>query len=465
MAPAQTVGPFDRQAWLEDLGEARAALSAKYAGLEWEVIERGVDLSAIFATAEDRIGHANNDWEARRAFEKLMDRFGDKHVLVRWPSTKPPERSLGGLSCDGMGYTTEMQAEPLTAFLPGFVPVPLPVGNVFPTGVVARGLHRVGMIKIPVFMAQGFPSLCELAIDDIHIDRTRTCDEDCQGRIAGRAEYVLTTQFEAAIEAVKAAGANALLIDIAGNGGGTEWVGAASRMVTPVRLEGLRNYFVKGPLWLRHFAQQKHDLENARRTARRADRELLTHLIEQVSEREREAREVCDAGALWEGTQPSCRRLGDAFFSTGLLSSADPGALRAKPWASLVFSPLQYPYREGVWRGPLLVVVDGRSASAAEHFAAELQDNHAAVIVGSPTAGAGCGHTDGGTPTRLSHSGGILEVSDCVRIRLNGQNLANGVQPDLLVGFRESDSAKRRAFLLNEKLDIALDAADALGDH
>lgn len=356
-----------------------------------------------------------------------------------------------------------MQAEPLLAFLPDFTPIPLPPENVFPTGVVARGSRRVGIIKIPLFMALGFPGLCELALNDLHIDRTGKCDDDCRDRVWQRAENILTVQFEAAIEAVKAAGASVLVVDLAGNTGGSEWEGAASRMVTPIRLESLRNYFIKEPLWVRHFEQQKRDLESARRVASREDRKLLTRFIEQIGESEREAREPCDASALWKRKRPSCNRLGDAFFSTGLLSSADPVALRVKPWAPLVFSPLQYPYREGVWRGPLIVVVDGHSASASEHFAAELQDNHAAIIVGSPTYGAGCGSTDGGTPTQLSHSGGILEVSDCVRIRRNGQNLASGIQPDILVGLRENDAVKKRAFLLNEKLNLAIDAADALG--
>jgi Peptidase family S41 len=463
-ASAQVPAPFDRQGWLQDLGEARAAFSTKYAGLEWEVFERDVDLNAVFATAEDRIAHAENECDARKAFERLMSRFGDKHVLVRWPSTSPaPPHSSNALACEAMGYTTRMQAAPLAALLPGFTPLLLPPGNVFPTGVMARGSRQVGIIKVPLFMARGFPSLCEQAVEELHIDRTRQCDDDCQDRVSARAENILTLQFEAAIEAVKASGAIALLVDIAGNGGGSEWEGAASRMVTAVRLEALRNYFVKEPLWERHFAQQKHDLEDARRKVREGgDRALLTRFIDKLDEREREARQPCDASALWEGKHPSCTWLGDAFFSTGLLSSANPDALRAKPWASLVFTPLQYPYHEGVWRGPLIVVVDGGSASAAEHFAAELQDNHAAVIVGSPTAGAGCGHTDGGTPTRLSHSGGSLELSDCVRIRRDGQNLASGIQPDILVGFREDDPPKRRVSLLDEKLGLALDAAGAL---
>jgi DNA-directed RNA polymerase specialized sigma24 family protein len=60
--------------------------------------------------------------------------------------------------------------------------------------------------------------------------------------------------------------------------------------------------------------------------------------------------------------------------------------LGAQPafWASLVFTPAKYPYRDGVWPGSLIVVVDGDTWSATEEFAAVLQDNHAALIVRAP---------------------------------------------------------------------------------
>src|SRR5262249_23338630 len=84
-----------------------------------------------------------------------------------------------------------------------------------------------------------------------------------------------------------------------------------------------------------------------------------------------------------------CQWLGQGSFSSGLIASADPAALRGKPWAKLVFSPMQFPYQEGIWRGPLIVLVDGGTASAAEQFVAVLQDNQAAVILGAPTLGGG----------------------------------------------------------------------------
>jgi hypothetical protein len=83
-----------------------------------------------------------------------------------------------------------------------------------------------------------------------------------------------------------------------------------------------------------------------------------------------------------------------------------------------VFSPARFPYKDTVWRSPLIVVVDTETWSAAEEFVSVLQDNRAAVIVGAPTGGAGCGHTDGGTPATLKHSGGVLELPDCARFRV-----------------------------------------------
>jgi len=55
--------------------------------------------------------------------------------------------------------------------------------------------------------------------------------------------------------------------------------------------------------------------------------------------------------------------------------------------------------------------------SAAEEFAAVLQDKGAAVIMGTCTGGAGCGHTNGGTPTTLTNSRAVLQLPDCVRFR------------------------------------------------
>ncbi len=139
-----------------------------------------------------------------------------------------------------------------------------------------------------------------------------------------------------------------------------------------------------------------------------------------------------------------------------MIASADPTTLRGRPWAATVFTPMEYPYREGVWRGPLIVLVDGESWSASEEFAALLQDNRAALIVGEATGGAGCGHTDGAAPTVLSHSGGQLSLPDCARIRLDGSNEVRGIIPDLPIGWGRHDGPGRRALALLKALPEAI---------
>ena len=141
------------------------------------------------------------------------------------------------------------------------------------------------------------------------------------------------------------------------------------------------------------------------------------------------------------------------------LDSADPVELRSKSWAADVFTPMQFPYEEGVWRGPLIVLVNGGTGSAAEEFAAVLQDNGAAVIMGATTAGAGCGHTNGGTPTTLKNSGAVFEVPDCVRFRKDGSNEVMGIQPDVFVGLRWQDGPRRRGLRVAEKLPSAVELA------
>ena len=65
----------------------------------------------------------------------------------------------------------------------------------------------------------------------------------------------------------------------------------------------------------------------------------------------------------------------------------------------------------------------------------------AAKVVGERTYGAGCGYTNGGLPVRLAHSGLEAVMPDCARMRADGTNEVTGVDPDVAVGWEESDNA------------------------
>src|SRR5438105_11662123 len=101
--------------------------------------------------------------------------------------------------------------------------------------------------------------------------------------------------------------------------------------------------------------------------------------------------------------RPAGARAADA--RRGLVAHAGPGAFAGLASRTTLFHPLLYAYRESADRLPLYVIVDRHTWSAAEYFAAILQDNRAAVVAGQLTGGAGCGHTDRGIPAVRANSG------------------------------------------------------------
>jgi len=342
--------------------------------------------------------------------------------------------------------------------MPGYVALGRPGSEPFAVGIVNVAAHRVAVVKIPLFSPHGFPELCGAAINALGLERGQPCDAACAERIDEWASDRFTRDFVATLQRLAATGADTLLIDIAGNGGGSEWAEAAERMVSGRRLEAESMYFVRGEHWTRRLARKEAALREAAASAPPEDRRWLGELADLVEAHKKDAETPCDGTPLWKGERPECAWLGGAFYSTGLLPSADP-ALRSKPWAALVFTPMQFPYVEGLWRGPLVVLVDGGTGSAAGQFAVELQDNRAAILIGAPTAGAGCGYTDGGAPTILTNSRGVLRLPDCVRLRANGTNAAVSAEPDVAVALRADVSAERNARQVRAGLGEAISLA------
>ena len=453
-APAAAGEPYDPAPWLADLEQARMAFATKYADLEWEVRVRKLDLNAVFAQTRARLRGARSDADARAAFDALARRFVDRHVHFSWPQAQADPAH--GLSCTALGYNPQMQGAPLAALIPGFEPLIPSPSERFPAGVLRVGAHKVAVVKVPLFSPRGFPALCEAAIVALQLGPAQSCEAECADRIDAWASDRLTREWAATLEVLAASGADTLLVDIADNGGGSEWAEAAARMVSGVRLNSMPMYFVKGEHWARRLGLKEDALRAAAQDAPEADRRWLEGQADLVHERRRDAENPCDGSPLWKGARPECAWLGDGFYSTGLLQSADPEKLRSKPWAALVFSPMQYPYQPGVWQGPLVVLVNDGTGSAAEQFAAELHDNRAAIIVGTRTVGAGCGYTDGGTPTTLTHSRAVLRLPDCVRVRADGTNLAEGLQPDVPVALRADASRALNAQRVKASLGEAV---------
>jgi hypothetical protein len=299
------------------------------------------------------------------------------------------------------------------------------------------------------------PSLCVEALAAHSIPLDRPCDEQCRDMVHSFVYRRLTAALEQRLQQLRASGAGVLIVDITGNGGGSEWVQAVARMLSRRALVSQPMGFVRGPHWAGTWSRLAERLRGFARTASREDRRRLLAWAAEADAARAEAERTCPPTG-------GCPWLGRAGFATGLVGNAPSGAFAGKEWGPWVFNVAQYPYRDGAWDGPVVVLVDENTASAAEEFAALLQDNRVAVVVGGRTAGLGCGHTWGGTPTRLANSGAILNLPDCARFRADGSNEVRGVIPDVLLPWRASDGRAFRARMLEAALPEAIDRARAL---
>ena len=471
-ASAQTSGAapgptFDAQGWIADLQQVRAAMGSHYANLDWAVNEREAPLGQLFTVGEQRLGAARSDADAREVFERLETYLGDGHVDFVWPTgaamtgasteagpdTRPP--------CDQLGFKANgRDGSAIASRLPGYQPLPGESG--FLAGIVEVAGRKVGVVRIAMMSAQIHPAACAAAFAAMSRPAHTPCDDDCLDDLKTMATDRVTEDLSGRLRALKAAGAEVLLVDLAGNGGGSEWAEVAVRVFTDIRLKSERVAFPRHAHWVGNFADDEQRLAQAARGQSRDDRVRLDGWRAVFTQAREEAATPCDAGPLFSGGKLECDWLTTApLYSTGPVAELDP-ALIGKPWAAEVFTPLRYRFEPGVWSGPLMVLVDHATASASEEFVAVLQDNRAAVVVGSPTRGAGCGHANGEIETVLAHSGAKLRLPNCARLRADGTNEVSGIDPDVLVGFRENDGNRRRAARLEAALPAAVAAAAAL---
>jgi C-terminal processing protease CtpA/Prc len=99
----------------------------------------------------------------------------------------------------------------------------------------------------------------------------------------------------------------------------------------------------------------------------------------------------------------------------------------------------------GAWNGPVYLLTDSATASAAEMFAARMHDSGIARTVGVRTLGLGCGSMVENAPFTLPHSHLSFRIPNCVRLRADGSDEVAGIAPDLPVLPAAKESARARA--------------------
>jgi hypothetical protein len=457
--------PFDPKPLLEDFHQIIAEMSSHYANLEFAVEDRRMDLPRLRLETENKLREATDEASARKMIEKFLATFGDGHVELHWPrpnsraSDAPANNVPSSGLCARLGYDSPLRPGVDFSGIAEFSRLDSPGANLFPGGLLHLQNHTtLGVIRIGLFSEHAYPQICQEARARLRLTEKSPCDDKCADQLEIATANLLTAALTKRAESLRSAGATKLLIDITNNGGGSDWVDAAARALSPTRLHDSRMGFIKHEHWTAELQDRLRDIQTdiKNRAHSPIDLNAAAATLEKAVNA---SRETCDRSAVWDtGKFPCSIIVKNLLFASGIVDYAKPGGLDALESKSVLFQPSQYSYVENPNRLPLEVVVDRNTWSSAEYFAALLQDGHAATIIGEVTGGAGCGYTNGGIPVTLRNSSAKLKMPDCVRFRAHGSNENQGITPDELLPWSGHDSDFQKV----QKLFSQLEAKSAV---
>jgi hypothetical protein len=413
----------------------------------------------LYRDTRARLAEAGSRRAARKILTDFVKAFDDPHFRIE----KGDYRQGGGngSSAAGLAPGTETdQALDAMGFsdrdldfrvdfekLPGFEGVVPSEENPFAWARFDVGRRVVGVLRIAHFGDDGYPEVAAMLWPEFAARLEGPCDDSCQWGFRQRVMDALLAYLAEGASALRALGVDAVLIDVSGNGGGTDWAGVAPRVFAPPLLECPPVGVVRHPhhterLELRREYLQdlidRLEISDESRSILGAARDSVAGLIEDTES-------PCDRSGVFEVADATlgCSQL--AFSpACGVLGYLPPAALADVPQRAVVFEPLGNSFEEGVWDGPLFVLMDGNTASASEQFVSLLEANHAATFIGERTLGAGCGYIGGGIPIYLPHLDVTVRMSDCVRYRANGRNEIEGIEPDVPIEWKGGNGERAR---------------------
>ena len=389
---------FDGSAWLADYDQLKTAVEHGYANLQWTRSSKQVDLVALNATALRQLQQATSNSESRRAIQTFIAGFKDGHfhlerkppraidAVLSWfnrERTTPVDFAMGAAEvCSALGFGNKTHELAVS----GAAPLP---NSTFAAGLLTSGTgKRFGIIRIPLFQQREYGAICERTWPQFRAGRSGQCDENCQDEFNVAVKHEVAQALADDARALMAGGARSVVIDLTGNGGGTEWAEFAAAALTRKQLTPPR-----------------------------------VAVIRAISD---SARTTCDLRGIWKDRayQPACWNV----------VQAQPAAYQGAPFAR-------------PFDGKLYIMMNRHTASASEQFAATLRDNNVALTIGERTLGVGCGYINGGNPITLRNSGLVVWMPNCARFRADGTNEFEGVKPDYPADWG-SDQTSRRAELL-----------------
>ena len=436
---------FNRAAWREDYATLKHELEQSYSHLAWAGSPAsGVDLPSLDRRTRLALDAAQSHADASAALVSFIAGFHDGHLaMVVTPEqtgavAEPPPRAPDNdarAACAAFGYGPATRVAFSLPFesLEGFKLLSDGIAPAFRSGTIVVGTHRFGLVRIPRFRPAEYPALCIEAWP-----------------VQDAIDAVWLRELADRLAALRRERVEAILVDVGGNGGGNDLGDWAARLFTSRDVRSAPLLMHAGPLGVKYLDEQLQALNEAR-AAHIDDADIeavLRRAIEVFERRKRESsQQSCDMSWVWHEQRrfdpAKCSGLIDAGFASGPLDYLAPGtasdAAAALYWASAA-DPMR-----GAWDGPVYLLTDAGTASAAEMFAARMRDSGIAKTVGARTLGLGCGSMLEAEPLTLPHSQLSIRIPNCVRLRADGTDEVAGVAPDFPVLPAASESPRARA--------------------
>lgn len=227
---AWDVATFDRAGWQADYAKLKRAMAQGYANLDWMRDRRGLDLARLDAETQAALAGAWSRVQGWRALDRFVGAFADPHLTIE-PAfaasaapagPAPAAAELPVDSCEAAGYRDDRGGfaarwSAVTGWrLRGAPDDDFPIAMIGDTGV----------LRIATFADDRYLAACRRAF--------RAGMSADALRAATRRQ--LNLEIVRAMAQLRAQGAQRLLVDVSGNGGGSEWVSEVVALMTPRRL-------------------------------------------------------------------------------------------------------------------------------------------------------------------------------------------------------------------------------------
>lgn len=458
---AGPVAPQTREGWLADYRTLKSELESQYANLTWFASpEGGRDLPALDRNTTAALERATTEDEARTALLAFQAAFKDGHFVGRpalapasgespepdWPDLKAADEAARACLALGYGGATAAFSLPIET-LPGFVLETDGDGQAFRSGIVTTGAKRIGVVRIPSFAMENFPALCRQSWTAEGVDQGGDVNQSALERAITKAWYA---ELAALLRSFETRGVDAVVVDIGGNGGGDDSGDMATRLFSGRPMRSSRLLIKRGPAAETYLKEQLEQIDyGLSLKPDAAGSQLLLQAREQLASPP-VAPTHCDLSWVWREQRPwnpsgSCSDLVQIGTAGGPLATLAADAIPQPRIARRLSWSIDARDHWGAWTGPVYVLVDGRTASSAEMFAATLQNNGAAKVMGVPSAGAGCGAMGPDGRVVLAATQMVFSFPTCVRLRPDGSNEVAGLAPDILLHPTQGESRRARA--------------------